>query len=70
MTDHPADPSLSEPPWLRRLLIAFVVATMLALIALPLAVVIVFGTISACALTLVLLPVLQRSWAKRIEKAK
>ncbi len=36
----------------------------------PLAVVIVFGTISACALTLVLLPVLQRSWAKRIEKAK
>ena len=41
MTDHPTDPSLSEPAWLRRLLIASVIAVMLALIALPLAVVIV-----------------------------
>ena len=39
MTDHPTDPSLSEPAWLRRLLIASVIAVMLALIALPLAVV-------------------------------
>ena len=41
MTAPTTDPSLSEPAWLRRLLIAFVIAVMLALIALPLAVVIV-----------------------------
>ena len=34
----------------------------------PLAVVIVFGTISACALTLVLLPVMYREYARRFEK--
>jgi cobalt-zinc-cadmium resistance protein CzcA len=34
----------------------------------PLAVVIVFGTLSACALTLVLLPVLYRAYALRFEK--
>ncbi|MBL8911328.1 MAG: efflux RND transporter permease subunit [Archangium sp.] len=34
----------------------------------PLAVVIVFGTISACVLTLVLLPVMYREYAKRFEK--
>jgi cobalt-zinc-cadmium resistance protein CzcA len=34
----------------------------------PLAVVIVFGTLSACALTLVLLPVLYRLYALRFEK--
>lgn len=34
----------------------------------PLAVVIVFGTLSACALTLVLLPVLYRAFALRFEK--
>jgi cobalt-zinc-cadmium resistance protein CzcA len=33
----------------------------------PLAVVIVFGTLSACALTLVLLPVMYREWARRFE---
>ena len=35
----------------------------------PLAVVIVFGTLSACALTLVLLPVMYRLYAQRFEKA-
>ncbi len=35
----------------------------------PLAVVIVFGTLSACALTLVLLPVMYRMYAQRFEKA-
>ncbi|MBL8935644.1 MAG: efflux RND transporter permease subunit [Archangium sp.] len=35
----------------------------------PLAVVIVFGTLSACALTLVLLPVMYRLYARRFEKA-
>jgi cobalt-zinc-cadmium resistance protein CzcA len=34
----------------------------------PLAVVIVFGTLSACALTLVLLPVMYREYARRFEK--
>jgi len=34
----------------------------------PLAVVIVFGTLSACALTLVLLPVMYREYAKRFER--
>ena len=34
----------------------------------PLAVVIVFGTLSACALTLVLLPVMYRMYAQRFEK--
>jgi cobalt-zinc-cadmium resistance protein CzcA len=33
----------------------------------PLAVVIVFGTASACLLTLVLLPVMVREWARRVE---
>ena len=33
----------------------------------PLAVVIVFGTLSACALTLVLLPVLYQEYARRFE---
>jgi len=33
----------------------------------PLAVVIVFGTLSACALTLVLLPVLYREWSRRFD---
>jgi heavy metal efflux system protein len=35
----------------------------------PLAVVIVFGTLSACALTLVLLPVMYRLYSARFEKA-
>jgi cobalt-zinc-cadmium resistance protein CzcA len=34
----------------------------------PLAVVIVFGTLSACALTLVLLPVMYREYARRFER--
>lgn len=35
----------------------------------PLAIVIVFGTLSACALTLVLLPVMYRAYARRFEAA-